>query len=531
MPATNIDVNVHPTKREVHFLYEDEIIDAIQRCFQALLRNANESRSFETQTLLSSSMVFDETAEPVEGARAGASSEDIGVEEGEDYTGPGCKLRSQAPAQSQPTARGRVPALLRLSSPAAEKSVSEGKEGANKKPNTLAPQKMVRTDARAPAGGIETFLVQTDATGAVPSRPLSSQASRKRRRAVVDSAAEAKGGERRRKGVVARIDESDVVEVEDSASSDDDQESIAASRLTPRFRAAASPRHRAGGGIDGEEDSEDETTSNEVTSNGELEVDRLSSVNDIKTAIASKCHVQMRKILQDHVYVGVVNKTHALVQYKTKIYLVQHATLTRELFYQRVFHCFGKFPRITLETPLPLSDLLKLSGEASSGAQEGASGREKLDLLKDRSEMLDEYFSIGIDAQGRLWSLPELLPNHIPEISSFPTLLLLMCERVDWSEERSCFESLAKVLAEAYSCLPPLAELPTCGAAAACDDDEECPVKTPSIIDRRNARYILKNVLFPALRKHLAPPETWEGTAIFLEIACLQKLYRIFERC
>ncbi|KAI7898874.1 histidine kinase-like ATPase [Cokeromyces recurvatus] len=48
----NVDVNVHPTKKEVHFLNEDKIIDAISHVFQETLENANNSRTFYTQSLL-----------------------------------------------------------------------------------------------------------------------------------------------------------------------------------------------------------------------------------------------------------------------------------------------------------------------------------------------------------------------------------------------------------------------------------------------------------------------------------------------
>ncbi|CAO3698531.1 unnamed protein product [Rhizopus stolonifer] len=48
----NVDVNVHPTKKEVHFLYEDKVIEKIVEIFQKTLENANNSRTFYTQTLL-----------------------------------------------------------------------------------------------------------------------------------------------------------------------------------------------------------------------------------------------------------------------------------------------------------------------------------------------------------------------------------------------------------------------------------------------------------------------------------------------
>jgi DNA mismatch repair protein MLH1 len=48
----NVDVNVHPTKKEVHFLHEDKIIAAVSEAFEQALENANHSRTFYTQALL-----------------------------------------------------------------------------------------------------------------------------------------------------------------------------------------------------------------------------------------------------------------------------------------------------------------------------------------------------------------------------------------------------------------------------------------------------------------------------------------------
>jgi DNA mismatch repair protein MLH1 len=47
-----VDVNVHPTKREVNFLNEDEIIEKICNDIRTKLANVDTSRTFMTQTLL-----------------------------------------------------------------------------------------------------------------------------------------------------------------------------------------------------------------------------------------------------------------------------------------------------------------------------------------------------------------------------------------------------------------------------------------------------------------------------------------------
>lgn len=52
-----VDVNVHPTKREVHFLNEDEIIAVICDEIRSTLSKVDTSRSFMTQSLLSNPKV------------------------------------------------------------------------------------------------------------------------------------------------------------------------------------------------------------------------------------------------------------------------------------------------------------------------------------------------------------------------------------------------------------------------------------------------------------------------------------------
>lgn len=48
----NVDVNVHPTKREVRFLFEDEIVEAVRSEIDRSLQRVDAGRTFQTQMIL-----------------------------------------------------------------------------------------------------------------------------------------------------------------------------------------------------------------------------------------------------------------------------------------------------------------------------------------------------------------------------------------------------------------------------------------------------------------------------------------------
>jgi DNA mismatch repair protein MLH1 len=407
-----VDVNVHPTKREVNFLNEDEIIQAICEHIRSKLAAVDASRTFFTQSLLPG------------GTASGVAPD------------------SQQSAAANPSKTSGAAAAAARKTPARNDN------------------KLVRTDTNL--------------------RKITS--------------------------------------------------------MLPPAAATSSGGPSAGPGAPNNAETEIgyETVDRDVTPC------RLISIRELRAEVREDMHHELTEIFANHSFVGVVDERRRLaaIQGGVKLYLVDYGRVCFEYFYQLGLTDFGNYGIIRFSPPLDVRELLTLAAQQEKDAAATVDGEEDdefdvaeiVDLvaaqLIERREMLLEYFSLEISPTGELLSIPLLVKGYNPAIVKLPRFLLRLGPHVNWTDEKSCFETFLKELAALYvpEQLPVTPGDEEGAAAEELDIDDEIKAR------RAHVRRALEHVLFPAFKSRLVATKSLMQGGV-LEVANLKGLYRVFERC
>ena len=174
-----------------------------------------------------------------------------------------------------------------------------------------------------------------------------------------------------------------------------------------------------------------------------------------------------------------------------------------------------------------------------------------LAVLIDNADMLQEYFRIGINQDGFLCTLPELLPGHTPNPTGLPVFLLSLVMRTNWTEELPCFRGIATELAKYYAALPdeddpsPALPNPTLPSTLPSNLPTTLQSTLPSTSTSTSTTtapkrdypgplgtHSFQSLVLPALKAHLVPPrQCAEDDTTVIQLASLEQLYKVFERC
>ncbi|KAL4559900.1 hypothetical protein LXL04_032046 [Taraxacum kok-saghyz] len=413
LPPDHVDVNVHPTKREVSLLNQEVIIEKIQSEIELKLRNLNEESTYQEQQAVDCS--------PLSSVAANKAS----------------------PINTSTSGSQKIPV-----------------------------NKMVRTDSQDPSGRMHAYLQVK------PSRHQESNSG--------------------------------------------------LNFLRSSIRQRRNPKETAD----------------------------LTSVQELINEIERDCHSGLLETVRNCTFVGMADDDFALLQHNTHLYLANVVNLSKELMYQLVLQRFGYFNAIQLSEPAPLQDLIQLAlTEEQDPDSEGIQNDElkqkiaqmNAKLLSEKSEMLDEYFGIHVDPQANLSRLPVILDQYTPDMDRAPEFLLCLGNDVTWDDEKVCFQTIAAALGNFYAMHPPLLPNPlgeqgeqfykTRQGVSQGDDNDMVDegVDEELLLEAENAwaqrEWSIQHVLFPSMRLFLKPPTSMATNGTFVQVASLEKLYKVFERC
>uniref|UniRef100_A0A803UZU5 MutL homolog 1 n=1 Tax=Ficedula albicollis TaxID=59894 RepID=A0A803UZU5_FICAL len=442
----NVDVNVHPTKHEVHFLHEDSILERVQQHVESKLLGSNSSRMYFTQTLL-----------------------------------PGVDCSSSEVVKS--TANSSV--------------VIKGTS------DKVYAHQMVRTDSREQK--LDAFL-----------QPANNPRSAGPTEVVTEvNAGPPESSDRPQDAEMEEV--SDLVEM-----------AYAGSSTNKGMSLGRSYRKRPWEDMDVE--LEKNYTRKDMTAacTPRRRIINLTSVLTLQEEISNQAHAKLQEMLHEHSFVGCVSPQWALAQYQTKLYLLNTTKLSQELFYQILIYDFANFGVLRLSEPAPLYELSMLALEdPESGWTEEDGPKEGLaeyivEFLKQKTEMLKDYFSLEIDEEGNLTGLPLLIDNYVPPLEGLPMFILRLATEVNWDLEKECFESLSKELAMFYSIRKQYI-IEESNPTNSQNEDSESGSTT--------WKWTVEHVLYKAFRTHLLPPKHFAEDGNILQLANLPDLYKVFERC
>ncbi|XP_025158348.1 DNA mismatch repair protein Mlh1 isoform X2 [Harpegnathos saltator] len=239
---------------------------------------------------------------------------------------------------------------------------------------------------------------------------------------------------------------------------------------------------------------------------------KLTSILQLRKEIEDECHEGLKEILSNLTFVGCIDQTSALIQSGVNLYICNTRKLAEELFYEIMLYDFANFGILKFSERISLFDLAMIaldSGDTGwteeDGPKEELAARVK-ELLLEKADMMNEYFSIVIDKVGNLRSLPVLLDKYFPYEAEIPLYMMRLATEVNWKKEQSCFQNICRETAKFYSYINPKHET-------------------------YDWKYITEHVLYPAIKESLLPPKHFAHDSTILQIAALPDLYKVFERC
>ncbi|GIX62647.1 DNA mismatch repair protein MLH, putative [Babesia caballi] len=193
------------------------------------------------------------------------------------------------------------------------------------------------------------------------------------------------------------------------------------------------------------------------------------------------------------VLVGVADKRYVILQHDTALYMVDIIRIAKECTFQSIIWRIGQLPKLVLNPPLCLVDLISYALAREDFQKNGSAG--KIDKSQFRSKALEmvkrfhvgfltKYFGFKIESNA-LHSIPKIISNYFPGTEYLPGLILAIFS-LEIVDEARAVGDIAHIISEFYT-FPPFHSITT----------------ADPIINERNYEHYLSKVLLRADGSHL----------------------------
>ena len=502
IPGPHVDVNVHPTKREVTLLHEDLLCDALMTAIREVIGSATSSRTF---VVAGSALLRPEEKKnnQVQSLLTKTKADDD-------------ESKSQLKNAEDILEHGNI---TNLSDKQAKRKLKCDDNNFVSTKRPYDPSRLVRTNRAALAGALEPFLTKKDSIAKL-------------------SAEEDSGSAKANQSIIHKP------ECRLSKQSTPDM-------TVPGAFATAICRCQVRG------ESDLPSVSNEmIVRTNPTNVIRpkrvtptecdYNSIIQLRNEIFSKNHQSLNETLRGSTYIGAVSRSRSLIQSGIDLLMINHRELAREMFYQLALLKFGGAPMAKLGgggvnvmsvigdylQSLESEDLQDTS-KLTISKTNVTLARQATSRLAEKAPMLEDYFSVKferrqVDGQSQresLWltGLPILVEGLSPQPYALPSFLLRLATEVDWTVELPCFRGVCKELAYYY------AEMPITKS------EESSPSKDSNktnidLIEDETKSYV-KHTIYPVIAHLLVPPKEFADNGSVVKLANLTSLYKVFERC
>ena len=230
----------------------------------------------------------------------------------------------------------------------------------------------------------------------------------------------------------------------------------------------------------------------------------LESIEELRENEINEANPVLSQLFQKHIYVGSVGSSYVFFSSGDTLYKCSLFPLTQMFFYQMFLRRFANYGKIIFNPPLEIDQLLANSQIASDDQI-----IDIINSLNQHQELLEDYFNIGI-SDNQLLCMPDPLPGYEPSFTTIDIFFFRLATKINWDYEYDCIAGILEELSMIYAVQP----------EDACDPQLEISMKK-----------MIENVIMPEMRTDsFMPKRTLAEEQALIRINSAEEMYKIFER-